>query len=447
MKTKYVFPFLFILAMSAHLFFNGCSSNTDKAKVIINLGNVSAGNTAYKSIMERLLQIVTSRAYAQVPPEVTSILVTVTGTGMPTIQESFPPTETTIVMSVDAGPNRVFTVHGKNPAGDVLYTGVSEPIDLSAGETATVTITMKSAGAKVYVANWGSDTVSVIDASSNTVITTINVGDGPGGVGANTATGKVYVANNRDGTVSVINSLTDTETGTINIIGSSTAFEPFAVGINVNTNKVYVTQFYVSDYIEVINGATDSFIKEVDTTGSYTFGVGVNPNTNKIYVSLWNPAAVINGSSDTFSTVVSGGSWGETRGVGVNPATNRVYVADLTDDVIQVVNGSTDSFITSITVGTDPYGVGVNTSTNKIYVANEASNNVSVINGATNVVIATIPVGTSPMGVAVNPSTNRIYVANSGANSVTVINGATDSVITTITTGIGTNPALLDVMY
>ncbi len=51
------------------------------------------------------------------------------------------------------------------------------------------------------------------------------------------------------------------------------------------------------------------------------------------------------------------------------------------------------------------------------------------------------------MGVAVNPATNRIYVANSGANSVTVINGSTDSVITTITTGIGTNPALLDVMY
>jgi len=37
-------------------------------------------------------------------------------------------------------------------------------------------------GTRAYVTNWYDDTVSVIDTSSNTVLTIIPVGDGPSGV-------------------------------------------------------------------------------------------------------------------------------------------------------------------------------------------------------------------------------------------------------------------------
>ena len=47
----------------------------------------------------------------------------------------------------------------------------------------------------MYIANFDSDTVSVIDALSNTVIKNITVGDGPGSIVTSPSGGYVYVAN------------------------------------------------------------------------------------------------------------------------------------------------------------------------------------------------------------------------------------------------------------
>ena len=56
-----------------------------------------------------------------------------------------------------------------------------------------------------YVANLGSDNVSVINEATNTVTATIPVGGGPLGWRWITAAGTVYVANKFSSTMSVIN--------------------------------------------------------------------------------------------------------------------------------------------------------------------------------------------------------------------------------------------------
>jgi YVTN family beta-propeller protein len=56
----------------------------------------------------------------------------------------------------------------------------------------------------VFVANSSSNTVSVIDVTSNTVVTTINVGNGPYGIAVDQTTNKVYVTNQNDKTISII---------------------------------------------------------------------------------------------------------------------------------------------------------------------------------------------------------------------------------------------------
>lgn len=63
-----------------------------------------------------------------------------------------------------------------------------------------------SAGSdRVYVNGYGSNTVDVIDASNNTLLTTLYVGANPAsGIAVNPNTGLVYVANRGSGTVSVI---------------------------------------------------------------------------------------------------------------------------------------------------------------------------------------------------------------------------------------------------
>ena len=61
----------------------------------------------------------------------------------------------------------------------------------------------------VYVVNYGSDTTSIIDGTTNKVVSNVTVGTGPNGVDVNPNTNMLYVANNRDNTVSVINGTTN----------------------------------------------------------------------------------------------------------------------------------------------------------------------------------------------------------------------------------------------
>ena len=74
---------------------------------------------------------------------------------------------------------------------------------------------MNPTGTRLYVANEGPDTVSVIDTATNTVVTTVPVGDRPQGVAVNPAGTRVYVANNYANSVSVIDTATNTVVATV----------------------------------------------------------------------------------------------------------------------------------------------------------------------------------------------------------------------------------------
>lgn len=61
-----------------------------------------------------------------------------------------------------------------------------------------------------YVANVGSNTVSVIDPATNRVVATVPVGVSPQGVAVSPVTNRVYVTNFNSGTVSVIDTASNT---------------------------------------------------------------------------------------------------------------------------------------------------------------------------------------------------------------------------------------------
>jgi YVTN family beta-propeller protein len=83
-------------------------------------------------------------------------------------------------------------------------------------------------GTMVYVANASSNTVSVIDTATNTVIgSPIAVGTQPTGIAVNPAGTRVYVANASSNTVSVIDTATNTVIGSPIVVGTS----PSAFGL------------------------------------------------------------------------------------------------------------------------------------------------------------------------------------------------------------------------
>jgi len=87
---------------------------------------------------------------------------------------------------------------------------------------------------KIYVANNGSDNVTVIDGALHTTLN-VPAGGGPVGVAVNPVNNKVYVANSEDGTVTVIDGAGN---GTTTVTADSGLY---AVAANPVTNKVYVT--------------------------------------------------------------------------------------------------------------------------------------------------------------------------------------------------------------
>ena len=106
----------------------------------------------------------------------------------------------------------------------------------------------------MYVTHNHSGSVSVIDGSTNKVIDTILVGNGPTGITVNTNTDRIYLTNYYSGTISVINGQTNEVID--NIVVNET---PWGITINPTTNMVYVSSFF-SNTVSIINGNTEERI-------------------------------------------------------------------------------------------------------------------------------------------------------------------------------------------
>jgi 40-residue YVTN family beta-propeller repeat len=88
----------------------------------------------------------------------------------------------------------------------------------------------------LYVADYGSDTVSVIDGATNTVIAKITVGIYPKGVAYDPSNGYIYVTDYLSNTVSVINGANNTVIATIPV-GSA----PTGIAYDPSNGYIYVT--------------------------------------------------------------------------------------------------------------------------------------------------------------------------------------------------------------
>jgi YVTN family beta-propeller protein len=311
-----------------------------------------------------------------------------------------------------------------------------------------------ASGPVVYVANANGDgTVSVIDSATNRLITTINIGGGPGvaAVAVSPAgtpnAGDIYVTNFFGKSVSVIDPTTNQVITTI-AVGT----EPAAVAVSPQTGDVYVAN-YGSNTVSVIS-PTNQLLTTITGIGE-PYRVAVSPagtpNASDVYVTGTNQGANNFGSGEVsvisptnqVITSIDFGANTNPSAVAVSPQTGDVYVAlygnGSSHGTVSVINPATNTVFGTVTVGAGPDGLAVSPQTGDVYVTNASSNSVSVINAATNQVLTTVPVGTAPYGVAVSPAgTNAgdIYVANTNDNTVSVI-GPDNTVLTTITVGDG----------
>ncbi len=348
--------------------------------------------------------------------------------------------------------NIVSTGNGLNPYGALfdpangyiyITNFVSNSISVINGETNKVVsiipvgswpygIAFDSSNGYIYVTQYLSSSVSVINGTTNTVVTTIPVGlfpyDVAYGVIFDPSNGYIYVTSGSN--VSVINGTTNTVVSKIPV-GSS----PSGLTFDPSNGYIYVTN-EGSNNVSVINGETNKVVATIEA-GLNPVAATFDPSNGYIYVlnkcSSW--LLVINGANDSCVSTISVGV--KSVAATFDPSNGYIYVTNEGSNSVCMINGTTNTVVSKIPVGLSPHGMAFDPSNSYIYVTNEGSHNVYIINGSIGInrVVSAISIGLSPHGMAFDPSNSYIYVTNEGSHNVSVINGETNKVITTIDVG------------
>jgi YVTN family beta-propeller protein len=256
--------------------------------------------------------------------------------------------------------------------------------------------TYDSAKGEVFVSSTlsGYDYVSIIcDGSfpscgtANSVVTKVNVGEGSIQVVYDPVEGEVFVANQNSHNVSVINDTTDSVVATVPLY-----MDIWGLAYDQAEGEVFVA-VSGSDYLSIIcDGSVPSC--GIANTVATTVQVGVSPLVVVVDTGL---GEVIASNQDS------------------------KYVSVICDGSVPAC-GTANSLVASVNVGAGSFGIAYDNDTGEIFVG--YSSEVCVISDSTNRVVANLHVGQGTYHQSVyDPSNGDVYVSNSAQGILSVING------------------------
>jgi YVTN family beta-propeller protein len=203
-------------------------------------------------------------------------------------------------------------------------------------------------GSKLFVANYGNNTATIINTATETILATINVGNNPMAICVNSDGSKVYVTNFSDSTVSVIDANSYSVLTTINV-----GANPNAICISPDDSKIYVSNMN-GPSVSVINSATNTVVSTI-TTILRAQGISLSSDASKLYVmdSYSNSVSVINTSNYNISMNISVGEWPTSFGnfISIYPTICLAYYTTDYDSILNTFTLNVDSLSSSLAVG------------------------------------------------------------------------------------------------
>lgn len=313
-------------------------------------------------------------------------------------------------------------------------TGVADPALLATVAVGSLPqgINLNPTTNKIYVGNNGnkngcdyavfsnatSTTMTVIDGVTNTP-TSVTVGDSPIYPVANTSLNRIYVANSGTGSVTVLNGANNQVIATTTGLGA--VHQP---AVDTTTDEVWVNDSSGNRAI-VINGTTNAVLGFVATGQRGPHGLAIHAGRNRVYTTNVEDKTVTEINSAALLKVRDIGPFSaDALGIAVNMVTDKIYVGTAIGQKIVIIDAVTGAF-SELNIGRHVLEIAVDETRNRIYATSQTMPySVAVINGATDTLLGFHPVGTCPWGVAINPTTNRLYVGNQGENTVTVLDAS-----------------------
>jgi YVTN family beta-propeller protein len=322
-----------------------------------------------------------------------------------------------------------------------------------------------------YVANTGSNDVSVIRTSDDVVVATVAVGDSPRAVAITPGGGRAYVVNRSSSDVSVIRTSDNTVMATI-AVGS----EPEDVAMAPDGSRVYVVNS--GDGSVSVIRTSDNTVDGTIELGDAASTIAITPDGSELFVN--NSVDVDAGPLGTVSsartsvvrtsdyTVRDDLPWSFARGaedVAITPDGSRAYLPSFggvpSSGTLRVVRTSDLADVASLSLTTFLNSVGpvaITPDGSYAYVVKRAGlggfggtcspGGVFIVPTATNTLETTVTVSCFPKEVAFTPDGARAYVTNTAqdeSGNVTVIGTTQKAVLGTVT--VGTSPNGLAIAF
>lgn len=291
----------------------------------------------------------------------------------------------------------------------------------------------------IYVLNAGSDNVTVLNASTNTVIGSVAVGKQPVAAVFDGANGLIYVENLYSANISVINASTNRLVATV-------AVDPVPNGIayDRSNHDIYVDSWWDSA-VNVIDGSTNRVVANI-SVGLYTHEVVYDARSHQLFVSnqASGTVSVVDPSNNTVvATISAPAAWGESY----DPLNGMIYVdcwpATGLGHVLTVINGSSDSVAYSLKV-TNPQRAVVDLANGDVAVASASSHRLFLFSGSNGTLLGSVRVGTGTTVAAYVAHGQRLYLVNAAAGRVEIIDPGTLSLVAKIVVSGGPSSLLYD---
>ena len=238
--------------------------------------------------------------------------------------------------------------------------------------------------------------------------------------GDDATTIRAYVANSGSNSVSVIDMSTETVAETIALSGDYS--QPVDVALSADGTLGYVV---TADGSLAVLDTTPNILLDTVAVPGRPSAVATAPSGDRVYITDRDGDAltVLDLADPTNPTTIPVGD--EPADVAVSASGGAVYVANFGSDTVSVLDAATATVVATVTVGNEPAGVTVSPDGGQVYVAT-AADKVDVIDADSNTVIARHDSGAAVHHIAVAPDGVTLYAATTGIRAIRATDGVTD---------------------
>jgi YVTN family beta-propeller protein len=287
-------------------------------------------------------------------------------------------------------------------------------------------LTADSLAGVMYVQNSNSNSISVVDLATNTILRNITVEGAPHSIKLSEDQLTLYILTS------------DKDSGTILMLNttSNELMKEIPTEVSVQDIAIFNGTMYASDGLVgkvLVMNENGTLIDEIDV-GSRPQYVEVRPDGQLLYVTrLGGAISVVDLEQKIVIKEIHSGSMPYRLSFTNDGAV--LFVVNAESDTLSVIDSYEHEVIKTILVGDSPGNVALNPDETLVYVTNMDSNTVSIVDARIEV-INEIPVGNGPYGIAFSADGGDLaYVSNMRGNDVSVIDTTSNNVTATISAG------------